>query len=76
MFVLAVIKDIIRIPPNAFAADQTEAVADEINRKFANKVCPGGHAQRLRTLARFANLESGSKLRQRSTHIAKIFYFI
>ena len=38
MFVLAVIKDVIRIPPNAFAADQTEAVADEINRKFANKV--------------------------------------
>ena len=38
MFVLSVIKDIIRITPAAFGLDQTEAIADEINRKFANKV--------------------------------------
>lgn len=38
MFVLAELKDTIRIPPEMFHMKLVDAVKDEINRKLANKV--------------------------------------
>lgn len=38
MFVLAELKDTIRIPPEMFNLKLVDAVKDEINRKLANKV--------------------------------------
>lgn len=38
MFVLAELKDTIRIPPEMFNLRLVDAVKDEINRKLANKV--------------------------------------
>lgn len=38
MFVLAELKDTIRIPPEMFHLKLNEAIKDEINRKLANKV--------------------------------------
>lgn len=38
MFVLAELKDTIRITPEQFSLKLTEAIQDEINRKLANKV--------------------------------------
>lgn len=38
MFVLAELKDTIRIPPDQFNLKLPEAIKDEINRKLANKV--------------------------------------
>lgn len=38
MFLLAELKDTIRIPPEMFQMRLIDAVKDEINRKLANKV--------------------------------------
>lgn len=38
MFLLAELKDTIRIPPDNFDIKLVDAVKDEINRKLANKV--------------------------------------
>lgn len=38
MFLLAELKDTIRIPPETFHLKLIDAVKDEINRKLANKV--------------------------------------
>lgn len=38
MFLLAELKDTIRIPPENFHLKLIDAVKDEINRKLANKV--------------------------------------
>lgn len=38
MFVLAELKDTVRISPDQFNLKLLEAVRDEINRKLANKV--------------------------------------
>lgn len=38
MFLLAELKDTIRIPPDTFHMKLIDAVKDEINRKLANKV--------------------------------------
>lgn len=38
MFVIAELKDTIRIPPWLFKMKLPETVSDEINRKLANKV--------------------------------------
>lgn len=38
MFVLADLKDTIRIPPEQFHLKLPDAIKDEINRKLANKV--------------------------------------
>lgn len=38
MFLLAELKDTIRIPPEMFNLKLIDAVKDEINRKLANKV--------------------------------------
>lgn len=38
MFLLAELKDTIRIPPETFHMKLIDAVKDEINRKLANKV--------------------------------------
>lgn len=38
MFVLAELKDTIRIAPDQFHLKLVEAIRDEINRKLANKV--------------------------------------
>lgn len=38
MFLLAELKDTIRIPPDTFHLKLIDAVKDEINRKLANKV--------------------------------------
>lgn len=38
MFLLAELKDTIRIPPEMFNLKLIDAVRDEINRKLANKV--------------------------------------
>lgn len=38
MFLLAELKDTIRIPPDTFQMKLIDAVKDEINRKLANKV--------------------------------------
>lgn len=38
MFLLAELKDTIRIPPEMFNLKLLDAVKDEINRKLANKV--------------------------------------
>lgn len=38
MFLLAELKDTIRIPPETFQLKLIDAVKDEINRKLANKV--------------------------------------
>lgn len=39
MFVLAELKDTIRIAPELFHMKLLDAIRDEINRKLANKVC-------------------------------------
>lgn len=39
MFVLAVLKDVVRHAPENFGKDRNISICDEINRKFANKVC-------------------------------------
>lgn len=41
MFVIAELKDTIRIPPWLFKLKLQETVCDEINRKLANKVGGG-----------------------------------
>lgn len=38
MFVLAELKDTVRIPPWKFKRKLNDAIADELNRKLANKV--------------------------------------
>lgn len=38
MFLLAELKDTIRIPPEMFSMKLSDAIRDEINRKLANKV--------------------------------------
>lgn len=38
MFVLAELKDTVRIPPNSFKYKLNDVIADELNRKLANKV--------------------------------------
>ncbi|KAI8928449.1 RNA polymerase III subunit Rpc25-domain-containing protein [Entophlyctis helioformis] len=38
MFILSVLKDIVRVPPKDFVKDQQEAIVDELNQKYANKV--------------------------------------
>ena len=38
MFVLAEIKDTIRLPPKRFGVNLQEAITDELNTKLANKV--------------------------------------
>ena len=38
MFVLAEIKDTIRLPPKRFGVNLQEAIIDELNKKLANKV--------------------------------------
>lgn len=38
MFVLADLKDTVRIEPRYFAKDVVVALTDEINKKYANKV--------------------------------------
>ena len=38
MFVLAKLKDTVRIPPWKFKRKLNDAIADELNRKLANKV--------------------------------------
>eukprot|EP00050_Salpingoeca_kvevrii_P018021 m.70160 g.70160 ORF g.70160 m.70160 type:complete len:175 (-) comp7863_c0_seq1:966-1490(-) len=38
MFVLAVLRDVVPVPASKFGQDLNMAVADEINRRFANKV--------------------------------------
>lgn len=43
MFLLAELKDTIRIPPETFHMKLIDAVKDEINRKLANKVMPIVH---------------------------------
>lgn len=42
MFILAELKDTIRIPPEMFNMKLVDAVKDEINRKLANKVRRNG----------------------------------
>jgi len=39
MFILAELQDIVRIEPRMFSKDTGQEIADELNRKFANKVC-------------------------------------
>ena len=38
MFVLAEIKDTIRLPPTRFGLNMQEAISNELNKKLANKV--------------------------------------
>ena len=38
MFVLAELKDTVRIPPAEFKQKLNDAITDELNRKLANKV--------------------------------------
>lgn len=38
MFVLTELKDTVRIPSNSFKYKLNDVVADELNRKLANKV--------------------------------------
>lgn len=38
MFLLAELRDTIRIPPEMFHMKLSDAIRDEINRKLANKV--------------------------------------
>lgn len=38
MFVLAELKDTVRIPPWEFKRKLNDAITDELNRKLANKV--------------------------------------
>ena len=38
MFLLAEMQDVVRIEPRRFAQDMGQEIADELNRKFANKV--------------------------------------
>ncbi|KAL2918838.1 DNA-directed RNA polymerase III complex subunit Rpc25 [Polyrhizophydium stewartii] len=38
MFVLSVLNDIVRVPPKDFSKPENEAIIDELNRKYANKV--------------------------------------
>jgi len=38
MFVLAELKDTVRIPPSSFKSKLNNVIADELNRKLANKV--------------------------------------
>ena len=39
MFLLAELEYIIRVEPRRFGKDMKREVTDELNRKFANKVC-------------------------------------
>ena len=39
MFVLAELQYIIRVEPRRFGKDMKKEITDELNRKFANKVC-------------------------------------
>ncbi len=39
MYVLTELRDVIRIPPKLFHLTQEEAIADELNKSLANKVC-------------------------------------
>lgn len=39
MFVLSKISDLIRIDPQNFAIPLAESLEDEINKKYANRVC-------------------------------------
>lgn len=39
MFVLAELQYIIRVEPRRFGKDMKREITDELNRKFANKVC-------------------------------------
>lgn len=47
MFLLAELKDTIRIPPEMFQMRLIDAVKDEINRKLANKVSLSQSVHRL-----------------------------
>jgi DNA-directed RNA polymerase III subunit RPC8 len=38
MFILAVLKDTIKIEPADFRKPKQEAITDEVNKKYANKV--------------------------------------
>ncbi|KAJ3342567.1 hypothetical protein HDU93_001955 [Gonapodya sp. JEL0774] len=38
MFILSVLRDLIRVPPNEFARPRNDAIIHQINEKFANKV--------------------------------------
>lgn len=38
MYVLAELKDVVRIPPELFKLPQKQAIADELNKKLANRV--------------------------------------
>ncbi len=38
MFLLAELQDVVRIEPRWFSKDTGQEIADELNRKFANKV--------------------------------------
>ena len=38
MFILSELQDIVRIEPRRFSQDTGQEIADELNRKFANKV--------------------------------------
>lgn len=46
MFVLSKISDLIRIDPQNFAAPLAEALEDEINKKYANRVRNNGVVQK------------------------------
>jgi hypothetical protein len=38
MFILSVLKDTIKIEPTDFRKPKQEAITDEVNKKYANKV--------------------------------------
>ncbi|KAI8898603.1 DNA-directed RNA polymerase III subunit RPC8-like protein [Globomyces pollinis-pini] len=38
MFILSTIQDHVRVPPSAFSQPQNQAIEDELNSKYANKV--------------------------------------
>lgn len=53
MFVLAELKDTIRISPDQFHLKLVEAIRDEINRKLANKVSNVQYSTNIQLLTNF-----------------------